>query len=74
MCPAIAARTAWIAGSIFAAAFGASFAAPSSAGFSAGTDIAIALDPAVSEIHRDGAYHLDGEGRVLSPAEMADYW
>ncbi|MGA1345830.1 MAG: phosphopyruvate hydratase, partial [Ilumatobacteraceae bacterium] len=45
-----------------------------SAGFSAGTDIAIALDPAVSEIHRDGAYHLDGEGRVLSPAEMADYW
>ncbi len=44
------------------------------AGFAVGTDIAIALDPAVSEIHRDGAYHLEGEGRVLSPAEMADYW
>jgi enolase len=45
-----------------------------SAGFTPGTDIAIALDPAVSEIHRDGAYHLDGEGRVLSPADMAEYW
>lgn len=44
------------------------------AGFQPGTDIAIALDPAVSELHRDGAYHLTGEGRVLSAAEMADYW
>ncbi len=44
------------------------------AGFAPGVDIAIALDPAVSELHRDGAYHLEGEGRVLSPAEMADYW
>ncbi|MFW2335275.1 phosphopyruvate hydratase [Ilumatobacter sp.] len=44
------------------------------AGFTPGDDIAIALDPAVSEIHRDGAYHLDGEGKVLSADEMADYW
>jgi enolase len=44
------------------------------AGFTPGDDIAIALDPAVSEIHRDGAYHLDGEGKVLSPAELAAYW
>ena len=44
------------------------------AGFRPGDDIAIALDPAVSEIHRDGAYHLEGEGRVLDPAEMAAYW
>jgi enolase len=44
------------------------------AGFAPGVDIAIALDPAVSELHRDGAYHLEGEGRVLSPADMADYW
>ena len=44
------------------------------AGFRAGDDIAIALDPAVSEIHRDGAYHLEGEGRVLDPADMAAYW
>ena len=44
------------------------------AGFKPGDEIAIALDPAVSEIYRDGAYHLDGEGKVLSPAELADYW
>ncbi|MEJ7844336.1 MAG: phosphopyruvate hydratase [Acidimicrobiales bacterium] len=42
------------------------------AGFTAGEDIAIALDAAVSEIYRDGAYHLDGEGRVLSSAELVD--
>ena len=35
------------------------------AGFTLGDDIAIALDPATSEIFRDGAYHLDGEGKVL---------
>ncbi len=44
------------------------------AGFTPGDDIAIALDPAVSEIYRDGAYHLEGEGKVLSADEMAAYW
>ncbi|MFP5487895.1 MAG: phosphopyruvate hydratase [Acidimicrobiia bacterium] len=44
------------------------------AGFAPGDDIAIALDPAVSEIYRDGAYHLEGEGKVLSSDELADYW
>ena len=44
------------------------------AGFAPGDDIAIALDPATSELFRDGAYHLTGEGKVLSPSEMADYW
>jgi enolase len=44
------------------------------AGFEPGADIAIALDPATSEVFRDGAYHLEGEGKVLSPAEMTDYW
>ncbi len=39
-----------------------------------GRDVAIALDPAVSELWRDGAYHLAGEGRVLSSAELVDYW
>jgi enolase len=32
------------------------------------------MDPAASEFYRDGAYHLDGEGRVLSSAELVDYW
>jgi enolase len=36
--------------------------------------VAIALDPASTELYRDGAYHLEGEGRVLSSAEMVDYW
>ena len=45
-----------------------------STGRQPGRDIAIALDPAASEFYRDGAYHLDGEGRVLSSAEMVDYW
>src|SRR5215207_6428763 len=31
------------------------------AGFKPGEQIAIALDPAVSELYRDGAYHLEGE-------------
>jgi enolase 1/2/3 len=44
------------------------------AGFTPGDDIAIALDPAVSELYRDGAYHLEGEGKVLSSDELAGYW
>ena len=44
------------------------------AGYRPGEDIAIALDPATTELYRDGAYHLDGEGRVLSSDEMAAHW
>ncbi|HVE67932.1 MAG TPA: phosphopyruvate hydratase [Solirubrobacteraceae bacterium] len=44
------------------------------AGYAPGEDVTIALDPATSEVHRDGAYVLEHEGRTLSPAEMADYW
>ena len=44
------------------------------AGYTPGEDIAIALDPATSEIYRDGAYVLEHEGRTLSAVELADYW
>jgi enolase len=44
------------------------------AGYTPGEDIAIALDPATSEIYDDGRYVLEHEGRSLSSAEMADYW
>jgi enolase len=44
------------------------------AGYAPGTDIAIAMDPAMSELYRDGAYHLAGEGKVLGPEEMVAYW
>ncbi len=39
-----------------------------------GDEIAIALDPATSEFYKDGSYVLEGEGRTLSSAELADYW
>jgi enolase len=37
-------------------------------------NVAIALDPAASEVFRDGAYHLPGEGRTLEPAEMISFY
>ena len=39
-----------------------------------GEEIAIALDPAVSEIYADGRYELAGEGRTLDADEMVAYW
>jgi enolase len=39
-----------------------------------GSEVAIGLDPAASELWSDGTYHLEGEGRKLSPAELVDYW
>jgi enolase len=44
------------------------------AGYTPGDDVAIALDPATSEIFSGGSYELTHEGRTLSPAELADYW
>jgi enolase len=44
------------------------------AGYRPGEDVAIALDPATSELYSDGAYVLEHEGRTLSAAELADYW
>ncbi len=39
-----------------------------------GDEVAIALDPATSELWDDGSYRLSGEGRTLSPDELAEYW
>jgi enolase len=44
------------------------------AGYKPGDDVAIALDPATSEIFKSGSYELAHEGRSLSSAELADYW
>jgi enolase len=41
------------------------------AGYKLGDEIALALDVAASEIHREGRYELDR--RELSPGEMVDY-
>lgn len=43
------------------------------AGYTPGTDVAILLDPATSEFYRDGAYHYDGMGEVMSSQEHIDY-
>jgi enolase len=44
------------------------------AGYKAGEQVFIALDPATSEIYKDGKYHLDIEGKVLSGEEMVEFW
>jgi enolase len=44
------------------------------AGYTPGEQVFIALDPAVTEIYKDGKYHLKREERTLSTAEMVDYW
>jgi enolase len=44
------------------------------AGYAPGGQIAIALDPATSEIFRDGRYDLAGEGRQLTPEQLVEYW
>jgi enolase len=44
------------------------------AGRTPGDELAIALDPATSELYRDGAYHLEREGRTVTSAELAELW
>jgi enolase len=44
------------------------------AGYAPGDEVAIALDPAVSELYREGAYVLEHEGRTLNADELAGYW
>ena len=42
------------------------------AGYQPGSQIAIGLDCAASEFHKEGQYRLDGEGLTLAPAEWID--
>jgi enolase len=44
------------------------------AGYEPGEQVAVALDPATSEVEKDGSYVLEHEGRTLSADEMAAYW
>ncbi|TET48976.1 MAG: phosphopyruvate hydratase [Actinomycetota bacterium] len=44
------------------------------AGYKPGKDIYIALDPAATEFFEKGKYNLKGEGKVLTPGEMVDYY
>ena len=44
------------------------------AGYSLGDDVVLALDAAATEFCKEETYHLHGEGRSLSSAEMVDMW
>ncbi len=43
------------------------------AGYTPGDDVVLALDCASTEFFKDGRYAMEGEGRSLSPEEMAGY-
>ncbi len=44
------------------------------AGFKPGADIAIALDPAMSELYKDSRYHLAGENKIFTSDEIVEWW
>jgi enolase len=44
------------------------------AGYAAGEQIAIALDPATTELYSDGRYALVREDRTLTGSELIDFW
>lgn len=44
------------------------------AGYTPGKDISIALDPAASEIYKDGKYHLESEKKILTSEEMITFY
>jgi len=48
--------------------------AVSRAGYRPGDDVAIALDPAASELFENGVYELRGEGRSLEPGALVELW
>lgn len=55
------------------AAIGFVMKAIEKAGYQPGEDIHLALDAASTEFFKDGQYLLEGEGKTLSPEEMAQY-
>jgi enolase len=49
-------------------------AAVDKAGYRIGSEIYLGLDVASSEFFKDGAYHLEGEGKVLSPEQLIEFY
>lgn len=43
------------------------------AGYKPGVDVFLGMDAASTEFYKDGKYHLEGEGRVLTTDEMIDF-
>ncbi len=56
------------------AAIGAVLEAIQSAGYTPGEQVSIALDPAATELYSNGRYELARDERVLSTAEMVEFW
>ncbi len=48
--------------------------AVTNAGYKPGKDIGIAIDGAASELYKDGKYHLETEGKVLTNAELVEFY
>jgi enolase len=44
------------------------------AGYTPGSQIMLAMDPAMTELYENGAYVLSREGKRFSTDEMVDYW
>lgn len=44
------------------------------AGYKAGKDVVLALDAASTEFYKNGKYHLEGEGTILSSDQMVAYY
>jgi enolase len=49
-------------------------AAVDKAGYKIGSEIYLGLDVASSEFFKDGAYHLEGEGKVLTPEQLIEFY
>ena len=56
------------------AALGLLVEAIAAAGLAPGEDVALALDPATTELWGDGTYRLQGENRTLTSAELVELW
>jgi enolase len=55
-------------------ALGVLVEAISAAGYKPGDQVAIAMDPATSELFSEGSYVLEHEGRTLNATELTGYW
>lgn len=44
------------------------------AGYAPGKDVSLAVDGAVTDLFREGAYHFEGEGKRFSPEELVAYY
>ncbi|NLO20672.1 MAG: phosphopyruvate hydratase [Syntrophomonadaceae bacterium] len=56
------------------AALDAIMEAITQAGYKPGQDIFLGLDVAASELYRDGRYHLESTGQVLTSEQMVDFY